>query len=105
VKLLPGNANRLAMTGPSCTFNSAAFPLNQRTRLDLAFGWNLLGAVCGGFLEFVAMQTGLKALYGVAAVLYCAAFLCAQRSRIEVLVPLQAASQRESMQGQEGQRS
>jgi spermidine synthase len=64
---------------------------NQRTRLDLAFGWNLLGAVCGGFLEFVAMQTGLKALYGVAAVLYCAAFLCAQRSRIEVLVPLQAA--------------
>jgi hypothetical protein len=37
------------------------------------------------------MQTGLKALYGVAAVLYCAAFLCAQRSRIEVLVPLQAA--------------
>jgi hypothetical protein len=40
-----------------------------------AFGANLLGAMLGGCLEYLALIVGYPALLGVAAVLYAAAFL------------------------------
>jgi hypothetical protein len=50
-------------------------------RADMAFASNLLGAVVGGALEYVALLTGYKALLLVAALLYLAALLLATRFR------------------------
>lgn len=36
------------------------------------FGWNLLGGVLGGVLEYVSMVTGYQALSALVAVLYVA---------------------------------
>jgi SAM-dependent methyltransferase len=44
-----------------------------------AFAANLLGAMVGGCLEYLALLTGYPALVGVAAVLYLGAFLLAPR--------------------------
>src|SRR3954470_14618422 len=44
-----------------------------------AFGANLLGAMVGGCLEYLALLIGYPALVGVAAVLYLGAFLLAPR--------------------------
>jgi hypothetical protein len=51
-----------------------------RTAPDLAFGWNLLGAVAGGLLELVSMAVGLKALLLVAGAAYLGALLLAVRT-------------------------
>jgi spermidine synthase len=52
-----------------------------RTEVDLAFGWNLLGAVAGGLLEFLSMQVGIKALHLLALVLYLALGLLRARGQ------------------------
>ena len=44
-----------------------------------ALGFNLLGALCGGMLEGVALWIGLKALLIVSAVLYLASWIWLQR--------------------------
>ncbi|MSU69350.1 MAG: hypothetical protein EXS39_00935 [Opitutaceae bacterium] len=41
-----------------------------RTSVDVAFGWNIVGAVLGGVLELSSMLIGLRALFLVAATLY-----------------------------------
>jgi SAM-dependent methyltransferase len=46
-----------------------------------AFAANLLGAMVGGCLEYLALLTGYPALVGVAALLYLGAFLLAPRGR------------------------
>ncbi len=48
---------------------------------DMAFASNLLGAMVGGALEYVALLTGFQALLLLVAVLYGAAFLLARRVR------------------------
>jgi hypothetical protein len=45
----------------------------DREQAATAFGWNLLGAVAGGLLEFTSMAVGLKALLLVALAAYLAA--------------------------------
>ncbi len=45
---------------------------------DLAFGWNLLGAVCGGVLEYAALITGYRQLLVIVALLYLGAALVVQ---------------------------
>ena len=45
-----------------------------------AFGWNLLGAVAGGLLEFLSMLIGLKSLLLLALVAYVAAAIIHLRS-------------------------
>lgn len=45
-----------------------------RTSVDLAFGWNVLGAVAGGLLENLSMLLGLKALALVALGAYLFSF-------------------------------
>ena len=47
---------------------------------DLAFGWNLLGAVVGGLAEFFSMALGFRAMTLVAVTAYLLAFLVARRS-------------------------
>jgi hypothetical protein len=41
---------------------------------DAAFGWNIVGTVVGGVLEYLAMAVGYQALTFVVAVLYVACF-------------------------------
>jgi len=52
----------------------------RRSAPDLAFGWNLLGAVAGGLLELLSMALGLKALLLLAAVSYLGALLLVVRA-------------------------
>jgi hypothetical protein len=48
------------MVGGPIFFASVCFALRFRVRpaADIAFGWNLLGAVAGGLLEFLSMSLG-----------------------------------------------
>jgi hypothetical protein len=48
---------------------------------DMAFASNLLGAMAGGTLEYLALLTGYKALLLVVAILYALAWLFATRWR------------------------
>jgi hypothetical protein len=56
-----------------CSGLAFAVRFAARPRADTAFGWNILGAVCGGLLEFTSMALGLHALFLMAAILYLAA--------------------------------
>jgi hypothetical protein len=52
-----------------------------RTDAERAFGWNIIGAVLGGLLEFLTMLLGLHALFLVGAVLYLLLLMSLLRSR------------------------
>jgi SAM-dependent methyltransferase len=52
------------------------------SKADMAFASNLLGAVVGGALEYVALLTGYRALLLVVAILYIAAYVFAGRFRL-----------------------
>ncbi len=58
---------------------SASF--SRRAAPDVAFGFNLLGAMVGGALEAVSLVTGLRALTLLALALYGLAWLTAPRDR------------------------
>ena len=70
------------MVGGPIFFASVCFALRFRVRpaADIAFGWNLLGAVAGGLLEFFSMSLGLKALTLIAILAYLSAFLVRLRT-------------------------
>ncbi len=57
------------------------FSFRDVASADMAFASNILGAVVGGAIEYVALLTGYRALLLVAACLYVAAFLLATRFR------------------------
>lgn len=63
-------------------FASLCFAARFKARpaADLAFGWNLLGAVLGGLTEFFSMALGFRAMTLVAIAAYLVAFLIASRS-------------------------
>jgi hypothetical protein len=54
----------VVFVGTPIFFASACFAVAfaRRHAVDLAFGWNLLGAVAGGFCEFLSMAVGFRAL-------------------------------------------
>ncbi len=54
-----------------------------RARADVAFGWNMLGAVAGGLVEFTSMIFGIKAMTLLALVGYLIAFLLVRRQFAE----------------------
>ena len=70
-----------AYVGAPVFFAAACFGLRfgQRKNVDVALGWNLLGAVAGGLIEFFSMAVGLKALTLVVIGAYLGAFLTAAR--------------------------
>ena len=70
------------LVGGPIFFASVCFALRFRVRpaADIAFGWNLLGAVAGGLLEFFSMSLGLKALTLIAIAAYLTAFLVRSRT-------------------------
>lgn len=49
---------------------------------DMAFASNLLGAMVGGAIEYVALITGYQALLVIVAVLYVSAYMLANRVRV-----------------------
>ncbi len=51
-------------------------------KADLAFASNLIGAMVGGALEYVALLTGYRALLVIVMVLYVLAYLLASRWRV-----------------------
>jgi hypothetical protein len=55
----------------------------------VAFGANLLGAMAGGLIEYVALITGYQALLFVVALLYGLAFLTG-RAHLSVRLPVPA---------------
>ncbi|MCU1246285.1 MAG: hypothetical protein JWN02_2195 [Acidobacteria bacterium] len=61
----------------SCCF---ALLFRERAEPDVAFGWNMLGAVLGGLLEFTSMALGIKAMALLAGVAYLLALLVRERS-------------------------
>ena len=67
----------LVYVGIPIFFAATTFALLFREREDsaIAFGWNVLGAVAGGLLEFLSMAIGLRALFLVALAAYLTAFL------------------------------
>ncbi|HVR44859.1 MAG TPA: hypothetical protein VMS56_15615 [Thermoanaerobaculia bacterium] len=76
---------RLALSilfvGAPIFFASILFAIRfaTRTASNAAFGWNLLGAVFGGLLEFSSMLIGLRALSLVALIGYLVAFVIGGR--------------------------
>ncbi|HET9519715.1 MAG TPA: hypothetical protein VFO73_01565, partial [Candidatus Limnocylindrales bacterium] len=58
---------------------------------DMAFASNLLGAMVGGAIEYVALITGYQALLVIVAVLYLAAYLLATRVRLLADTELETA--------------
>gem|GEM_PF-6888272 len=52
-----------------------AILFEKRERADIAFGWNLIGAVIGGLTEFLTMAVGFKALLLLTITIYLLAFL------------------------------
>jgi SAM-dependent methyltransferase len=63
---------------------------------DMAFASNLLGAVAGGTLEYLALVTGYRALLIVVALLYVGAYVLATRVRVLADSELQPAPARTS---------
>ena len=72
----------VAVCGTPVFFAALAFAarFGRRASVETAFGWNLLGAVVGGLLEFSSMAIGLRALFLVAAGLYLAVLWMALRA-------------------------
>jgi hypothetical protein len=54
-----------------------------------ALGWNVIGALCGGLLEYINMLLGFKALYLIALVFYLIAFLLFERKRNHSIMAIQ----------------
>ena len=63
---------------------------------DMAFASNLLGAMVGGAMEYVALLSGYRFLLVVVAVLYALAWLFANRLRLLADVELAAGGEPEA---------
>jgi len=70
----------ILFVGGPIFFASVCFALRFRRResAGIAFGWNLLGAVGGGLLEFLSMLVGFKALSLLALCFYLGVVLLRQ---------------------------
>jgi len=79
----------IAFVGTPVFFAAACFALlfRDRPEADTAFGWNLLGAVAGGLVEFTSMITGMRALYLLVLAAYLAVVLHRVRGARRALPP------------------
>jgi hypothetical protein len=83
--------------GAPIFFASACFAMIFRTRaeVNVAFGWNLLGAVAGGLVEFLSMAIGIRQLSLLALTAYLVAVLLhARRQATPEVEPLGLAQPR-----------
>jgi hypothetical protein len=84
----------IAFVGTPIFFAAACFALlfRDRPEANTAFGWNLLGAVAGGLIEFASMLTGIRALYVLVLVAYLGVVLLRIRARRQARLIAPAAS-------------
>jgi hypothetical protein len=54
----------------------------SRQEPTISLGYNLMGAICGGLLEYSSMALGTKNLYLLALILYILAFLVHGREKL-----------------------
>jgi len=66
-----------------------AYSFRDTAAADMAFASNLIGAMVGGALEYVALIAGFQALLVLVAVLYVTALLLAERWRFLADVELE----------------
>lgn len=86
--LLPRVGFALLVSGIPLLFFGLVFASRfaRRAQADVAFGWNVLGAVVGGILEMGSMLLGLRAMLLGAALLYAIAlFFVGRRANESVL--------------------
>jgi len=71
------------LIGSPLFFASSCFVqiFSKREKVDIAFGWNILGSVVGGLLEFISLQTGIKSLIIVAIIIYLIVFLIKEHNK------------------------
>jgi spermidine synthase len=87
VRLFVGGSMPVRLTasvlfiGVPMLFASILFAIvfRDRQRVDVAFGWNMFGAVAGGLVEFSSMVFGIKAMTLLAIVAYLTAILLMNR--------------------------
>jgi hypothetical protein len=79
----------LIVCGVPLTFSGLVFASRfaAREHADVAFGWNVLGAVIGGLLEMSSMLLGLRAMFLGAALLYAVTFFFMRRRVLNTIVP------------------
>jgi hypothetical protein len=77
-----------------------AYSFRDTAAADMAFASNLIGAMVGGALEYIALLAGFQVLLVIVAVLYVAAWLLASRWRFLADVGLETAADR-SVEGTE----
>lgn len=80
----------LLYAGSPIFFAALCFAARFKVRKDsdLAFGWNLLGAVIGGLVEFTSMRFGIKALTLFAIAIYLVVALQVYLARHENPTPV-----------------
>lgn len=83
----------IAFVGTPIFFAAACFALlfRDRPEANTAFGWNLLGAVAGGLIEFASMITGIRALYLLVLVAYLGVVLLRLHAREKLRLNAPAA--------------
>jgi len=79
----------MVFTGLPILFAAGLFAscFQEETESAVALGWNLLGAVVGGLLEYSSMFLGIKTLYLIALCLYAVAgvgILVQRRGRLSI---------------------
>lgn len=79
--LVPKVFFALLVCGVPLTLSGLVFAARFQTRelADVAFGWNVLGAVFGGILEMTSMLLGLHTMFLGAALLYALVLFFVQR--------------------------
>ncbi|HEY5474592.1 MAG TPA: hypothetical protein VIK32_15565, partial [Candidatus Limnocylindrales bacterium] len=73
-----------------------SYSFRESTMADMSFASNLLGAVVGGAIEYVALVTGYQFLLVIVAALYALAWLFATRLRLGQDKELESERQLES---------
>ena len=94
--LVPRVVFALVVCGVPLTFSGLVFASRFATRAqaDVAFGWNVLGAVVGGVLEMSSMLLGLRAVFLGAALLYAMTLFLVRRRAMNESVPTEPVSTR-----------
>jgi hypothetical protein len=79
----PGRLGTVALLSCPVLFSGVLFArfLEAERSVSAAMAANLLGAMCGGLLEYNSMYFGFRFLYGLAALLYTLAFVLAWARR------------------------
>lgn len=89
-ELVPRVVFALVICGVPLMFSGLVFAARfaAREHADIAFGWNVLGAVMGGLLEMSSMLLGLRAVFLGAALIYAATLFFARRQLMSITVPV-----------------